>query len=121
MKALVVDDSIITRRILTHVLNTHQLPALEADNGIDALNLIEQEHDISLVTIDYSMPQMSGLQLIQRLRSQPQYDRLKLFLVTASDTDDIIKSARDIGADDFIIKPISRTLISNKLKLHGLN
>lgn len=120
-KALVVDDSEITRRVVSLVLGAHRIESTEALNGEDALQILDRDPSYQLVLVDWNMPKMNGIEFIAAVRQQERFKHIKLIVVSARDTTEALAKARSCGADDFISKPISRDVVADKLQLHGLN
>lgn len=120
-KALVVDDSPITRRVVSLVLNQHHISSKEALDGKDALEILSRDNSFNLVLVDWNMPGMNGLEFLATVRKQPRFEHMKLIIVSANDTPEAFEEAQKVGADDFITKPISRDVVARKLRLHGLN
>lgn len=113
VRALIVDDEPIARRVLREELETQ--PDLEivgeADNGAKALSAIEAlEPD--LVFLDLQMPQMGGLEVIQHLRGGAQIP--VIIVVTAFDQYAI--KALDDGALDYLLKPVSQPRLMRSLE-----
>ena len=103
---LVVDDSVVTRHLLKHVLTANGHSVVAATNGLDALEcLAELEYD--LVVSDLDMPEMDGIALLKHLRATDRYRTLPVIMLTASgmDEDQAIASAE--GASGFLTKPFS--------------
>ena len=107
VKVLVVDDSTLSRQIVTRLLEVHRYQVLEAVDGIDALEVLNDHPDIALVITDYKMPNMDGFELIRSLRER--YDKRILGIIGVSASGSTRLSARFIkhGANDFINKPFS--------------
>ena len=102
---LVVDDDATNRDLLTRRLARKGYATAEADGGRAALEYLAT-HDVDLVLLDWQMPEMSGLEVLQAIRSTKASARLPVLMATAkSQTEDIV-SAFDLGADDYITKPI---------------
>jgi diguanylate cyclase (GGDEF)-like protein len=104
-KALVVDDSGSYRAYLKTILSTQRLNVLEADNGKEALAVLEREPDISLLVTDYEMPEMDGVHLTATLRSR--HSSSDLAVVGLSAADDTFLGVRFLkaGANDLVRKP----------------
>lgn len=105
IKILVVDDSSTMRNMFTKLLQIHQYNVLSAEDGKTALQLIKQNPDIKLITIDYNMPDMNGVELIKQIRKK--YSKDALSIIGISSSEDKWISARFIksGANDFLSKP----------------
>ncbi|GGQ63112.1 response regulator [Couchioplanes azureus] len=121
MLAMVVDDSRAMRAILRRLLAATGCEVVEADNGrsaLDALNTMETIPDLALV--DWNMPEVNGLEFIGAVRAQPQLRDITLMMVTTeSDPRQIVK-AMAAGAHEYIIKPFTADVITDKLSFLGL-
>jgi CheY-like chemotaxis protein len=105
-KVLVVDDDIRNIFALNSLLERHQMDVLSANNGQDAINLIEATEDLSLVLMDVMMPEMDGLEATRRLRQDPRFAKLPVIAVTAKAMKDDQEQCRRAGANDYLAKPI---------------
>ncbi|MHB8899819.1 MAG: GGDEF domain-containing response regulator, partial [Thermoguttaceae bacterium] len=106
-RILVVDDDPAMRRLVARWLECDGYPVDQAANGVEALAAIEASCPDMLIT-DWNMPQMDGMELCERVRSMrlPNYVYI-LFLTVRSDENELVKGL-DVGADEFIRKPIHR-------------
>lgn len=102
---LVVDDSRSMREGVARLLRTQLFNVLTAESGLDALNILKQTPDIKLIVTDYSMPQMTGIELIEEIRKN--HCKSELAIIGMSAAEDPLLSARLIksGANDFVSKP----------------
>lgn len=101
---LIVDDTKFTRLQLRHLLEEAGYSVTEAGNGAEALGLC-REAAFDLVTLDVNMPDMTGIEALGKiLELKPA---TKVVMVTASALSDIVKQAVQLGAQDFIVKPIN--------------
>lgn len=82
MQALIIDDSRAMRRILKMIVTQLGFETIEAENGREGLNQLRQFPETELVLVDWNMPEMNGLEFIEIIRSNPNYDELKLVMVT---------------------------------------
>ena len=116
MKVLIVDDSkamrMIVRRALTQA-GFANVEALEAGNGIQALEIIEQ-HSPDLVLSDWNMPEMKGIDLLTSLRAKGR--RVPLGFITSESSPEIHQEAVDSGAAFVIVKPFTPAAIEMVLK-----
>ena len=105
IKVLIVDDSSSFRLYLQQLLSTHRYQTLEAANGEEALEVLQQHLDIRLMLTDFHMPKMDGQTLIAQARRH--FDRNQLGIIGMSDQSAPITSAKLLkaGANDFIAKP----------------
>jgi CheY-like chemotaxis protein len=114
---LVVDDSVVSQRVLGFTLKQNGHLVEQAQHGRQALErLAEQPFD--LVIADLSMPIMDGLTLIQHLRADDRYKKLPVIMLTASGQDRAYAAAGAAGADDCLTKPVgSRELVAAVARL----
>ncbi len=119
-KVLVVDDSRTIRTIIRRILIELGYEVCEAGNGIEALKAIEAEGaTIKLVLADWNMPEMNGLELLQRLRQDPGLASLKIIMVTTETEMDHMASALEAGADEYVMKPFTKDILVEKLEFVG--
>ena len=104
MKVLIVEDSLLTRRLLRSSLQKWQYEVIEAENGAQAWELFRDEH-FPLVLTDWLMPEMDGLELIRRIRTCELPSYVYIILLTAKSEREDLVTAMDAGADDFLAKP----------------
>jgi two-component system chemotaxis response regulator CheY len=120
-KALVVDDSKTIRIIIRRILIDLGYEVLEATNGVHALEVIEPEKSlVRLVLADWNMPEMNGLELLKRLRQDPELASLKVIMVTTETELTQMASALDAGANEYVMKPFTKDILKEKLQLVGV-
>ncbi|WP_292019457.1 fused response regulator/phosphatase [Maritimibacter sp. UBA3975] len=103
---LVVDDSRAQRRVLVSTLTRYGFEVIEAETGQEALEILHAT-DIDLIISDWMMPGMDGLSLCQKFREMPR-DRYGYFILLTSKSDKgAVAQGLDIGADDFLNKPVN--------------
>jgi two-component system, chemotaxis family, chemotaxis protein CheY len=119
-KALIVDDSKTMRMILGRIMRELGYETCEAVNGKDALKVIESEKAaVNLVLADWNMPEMNGPDLVKRLRQNPDFISLKVIMVTAETEVDHIVSALEAGANEYVMKPLTKEILREKLEMVG--
>jgi len=102
-KILVVDDDMINRKLLNVLVKKMGHTAIEAENGMEAFNIIKNE-PIDMVLLDIIMPVMDGIDLLKLLKQDDNYKSIPVAILT---TDDTRKTeALNIGACSVLIKPI---------------
>ncbi len=123
MKILLVDDSKAMRTFLNHLLGELGLTAAaQAEDGLQALDLILKNDGapFDLALVDWDMPRMNGLELVQAVRSRSQYAEMKLMMVTTQNSLARVTAAIDAGATDFLMKPVTRDSLEEKLRVLGV-
>lgn len=111
---LIVDDDEFNRAILNNLFS--EIYAIrEAENGRAGLEEILKNRDhICAVLLDVMMPEMSGIEVLQRLKEENLLERIPVFLITA-ETDATMKTAYELGAMDVIGKPIVPYLVLRRV------
>jgi two-component system chemotaxis response regulator CheY len=102
---LVVDDSLMIRKLVTQTLKGAGFETIEAPNGQAALALAKSHGELALVITDQNMPVMSGLEFIQALREEPTHKFTPIVFLTTESGDAIRDQARAAGATAWIVKP----------------
>jgi len=121
-KALVVDDSRTIRTIIKRILIDLGFQVCEAGNGVEALKVMEAEKNkIDLVLADWNMPEMNGLDLLKQLRQDPELSALKVIMVTTETELDNMVSALEAGANEYVMKPFTKDILTEKLELVGIS
>ena len=103
-KVLVVDDDIKLLKMLKRTLVFENLDVLTATNGREALEVVQQEAP-DLLIVDWMMPEMDGLELIQHLRDAN--NRMPILMLTARDAVENRVFGLESGADDYLVKPFA--------------
>jgi two-component system chemotaxis response regulator CheY len=115
MNILIVDDFATMRRILKNILRQIGFTnILEADTGKAALAELKKQ-PIDLILCDWNMPEMSGLELLQNLRSDDGLKDIPFVMVTAEAKKENIMEAVKAGVNSYIVKPFTVETISEKL------
>ena len=111
MRALVVDDSKPSRSILARVLRDLRFDCTEATNGLEALATLSSMNRPDLVTINWHMPVMDGIELIRRLRALPDHRGLKLLMVSTENDKDLVAAALAAGKHVLCEKPFTANAV----------
>jgi CheY-like chemotaxis protein len=106
-KVLVVDDDIRNIFALNSLLERHQMNVISANNGQDAINLIESTDDLSLVLMDVMMPEMDGYETMRRIRSDGRFRSLPIIALTAKAMKGDREKCLEAGASDYVAKPVN--------------
>lgn len=110
---LVVDDDKNTRRLLTAVLEAEKYNVFTAENGEDALSVMDTEH-IDLVVLDIMMPKMDGYEFTETLRASN--NNLPILMVSAKQLPDDKRKGFLVGTDDYMTKPIDEMEMLLRIK-----
>jgi two-component system chemotaxis response regulator CheY len=122
LKALVVDDSRAIRMLLVKTLRQLGYDVQEAANGKDALKIVEAGNSgIKLVLTDWTMPEMNGLDLLKKLRQNPELSSVAVVMVTTETEIQHIAEAMEAGANEYVMKPFTRDILVEKLELAGIH
>jgi len=106
MKVLVVDDDVVARMMLMHLVDSCGSHAIiEADDGADAWRQLEEGVRPDIVFCDLRMPHLSGLELLQRVRQAAPLAALPFVLVSAASDSATMDEAALAGASGYIVKP----------------
>jgi len=121
-KALVVDDSRAVRMILAKTLKELGFEVREAANGREALEVIETEKTaVTLVLADWNMPEVNGLELLKKLRQNPEFSSLVVVMVTTETELDQMAAALEAGANEYVMRPFTKDILVEKLQLVGIH
>ncbi len=106
-KVLVVDDSRQFRNYYGKVLHNQRLRVYTAEDGVQAMDILDQNPDIRLVLTDYHMPRMNGYELVLEIRKRFSEDMLAIIVFSTDDTENMAPKFLKVGANDFISKAAS--------------
>src|SRR3984957_4260526 len=104
-RILIVDDISDNRTILTRRFQRRGFDVVEADSGFTAIELIDK-HPFDLVLLDVMMPGIDGIETLKRIRSQRSASALPVIMVTAKSESANIVDALELGANDYVTKPV---------------
>ena len=114
MKLVLIEDEDILRKSLTFFLNTNGYQVSEFDNGLEALKYVEENHqDIKLIITDLNLPFTSGKQVLYEVKEK---FNIPIIVLTASGVEQTEMEILELGADDFIVKPFSPTVLVQRMK-----
>lgn len=117
LNVLIVDDSAAIRKILERVLRHTDFPlgdVVEAGDGREALEKL-QSKNIGLILSDINMPNMDGLEMLQRIKACDQWKSTPIIMVTTEGSQDKVMLAIQLGATGYIRKPFTADQIKEKL------
>jgi len=114
-RVLIVDDSRVQRRILSSSLKRWGYEVLEADSGISALEICKRE-PVNLILSDWMMPGMNGLEFCVAFRELERENYGYFILLTSKSEKDEVAHGLDIGADDFLTKPVNASELRARIR-----
>lgn len=103
---LIVEDSSTVREMVTFVLKDERLKIVEAEDGLEALDLAKKQN-FDLVITDHNMPNMKGIDLAIALRNMGSYKETPILMLTTESDPRLKKVGKDIGITGWILKPLS--------------
>jgi len=106
-KVLVVDDDVRNIFALNSLLERHGMNVVTATNGQDAIRLLDQHPDVSLVLTDVMMPEMDGYETMRRIREIPGFRLLPIIALTAKAMKGDREKCLEAGASDYEAKPVN--------------
>ena len=113
ISVLVVDDEISVLKAISSVLSREQMQVTCANNSIDALNYIKNQ-SFDLILLDIIMPDLDGFSLLKEIRNQ--HIITPIILLSGRDEDTAQVKGLSLGADDYMIKPFSKTVLVSKIR-----
>ncbi|MBQ4839164.1 response regulator [Pseudoalteromonas luteoviolacea] len=104
-KALIADDSMISRAVMRQMLEKQLFTVFEAQDGEQALTMLKAEQEIKLLLTDYAMPTMDGFELVKAVRNFRGRDDLAIVGLSGAGTHGLSAKFIKYGANDFLMKP----------------
>jgi two-component system chemotaxis response regulator CheY len=115
MKVLVVDDDVVSRMVLMHMVDScGEFEILEAEDGEHAWQQIEQGLRPAICFCDLRMPRLSGMELLERVKARSDMEGMPFVLVSSASDLDTVEQASDRGAAGYIVKPF----VADQVKIH---
>jgi len=103
----IIDDQATSRIIMESIARTidDQIEVMSFDNGISALQALQTSKP-DLILTDYQMPAMDGVQFIEKIRADGQFNDIPIIIITALEDREALYNALEAGATDFLVKPV---------------
>lgn len=115
MNILVVDDSSSMRSIIKNILHQMNYPNVtEAEDGAQALAKLDRG-GFHLVIADWNMPVMNGLEMLEKIRSDPHHKGLPVLMVTGEAEQDHVIAAIRAGVSNYVVKPFTAEILKEKI------
>ena len=114
---LLVEDEPAQREVLVYNLEAEGFDVITADNCEDGLLLVE-ENQPDLIILDWMIPQLSGLEVCRRLKSNPKTRQIPVIMLSARAEEADRVRGLETGADDYVVKPYSVVEFTARVKAH---
>jgi two-component system phosphate regulon response regulator PhoB len=114
---LLVEDEPAQRELLAYNLEAEGFDVITADNGEDGLILVD-ENDPDLIVLDWMMPQLSGIEVCRRLKSNSKTRHIPVIMLSARSEEVDRVRGLETGADDYVVKPYSVIELMARVKAH---
>ncbi|MBF0621714.1 MAG: response regulator [Magnetococcales bacterium] len=109
MKLLTIDDSRTIRRVISDIGTTLGYEVLEAENGRMALDVLtESGQEIGLILLDWNMPGMNGLEVLQTVKGDARWQHIPVMMVTTEGEKEYIVKSIQAGAAHYLTKPFTQ-------------
>ena len=111
MKVLIVEDNPVNAEMIRITLEKEQYEVVLAHDGEDALAKIEEHADVDLLVTDVMMPNVTGLELLERIRQRPEWQTLPVVVATSMANQATVRQAVSLHCKHFIVKPFTVQLL----------
>ncbi|HBI04522.1 MAG TPA: PAS fold family protein [Paenibacillaceae bacterium] len=118
LEVLIVDDDQVNQQVLMNYLTIKNYSVMKADNGIDALALLNQGYRPDIILLDIMMPKMSGFEVCQKIRETFPPSELPVVFLSAKNLVQDIVEGFQTGANDYLTKPFSQNELFARIKTH---
>ena len=113
-KILIADDSAMNRAILTEMLGDGY-EILEAENGRQAVSIMQTNVDIDLLLLDIMMPEMDGFDVLAMMNKYHWIDDIPVIMISAENASSYVERAYDLGATDYISRPFDMAVVRRRV------
>ncbi len=114
-RILIVDDSELNREILSGIL-ADQYDFIEAENGIQALDILRRDTDIDLMLLDITMPELDGFGVLEAMKRYHWTEDIPVIVISAESTSTFSGRAYDLGAIDYISRPFDAAVVQRRVQ-----
>jgi len=115
-KILIVDDSATVRQQVALAMAQANFEVIEAVDGLDGKEKIEQVAGLGLVVCDINMPRLNGIEMIEQVKQDPRFAKLPILVLTTEGDQALIARAKRAGAAGWIVKPFKADRLVNAAK-----
>jgi len=116
MKLLVVDDSSVMRKVIKAAVDMLEMEMIEAQDGIEGIEKLSLAYkEIDLVLLDWNMPEMSGYDVLVKIKTDDKYKNIPVMMVTTEGQQKNIVAAVRAGANNYLVKPFTVEELESKI------
>jgi two-component system, chemotaxis family, chemotaxis protein CheY len=116
-KVLIIDDSKTVRQYHKHIITGANMECLEAENGMEALEVIANDEEVSLFLVDINMPVMDGYTFVSKLREQEKYKYTPAIMISTEAQKQDRQKAYQAGANCYFVKPVKPDALIETTKI----
>ena len=121
-KIMIVDDNELNRQVLMTILGD-EYEYVQAENGREAIHLLQQDLTIDLMLLDINMSEMNGFQVLERMNTFHWINEIPVIIISSEEKKAVIERAYIFGAEDYICRPFdafsTRKRVQNTINLHA--
>ena len=108
-KILIVDDSVTVRNQLKKLLNDRGHEVVEGSDGLNGIEVLSNNQDISLIKCDVNMPMLDGLSMLEKINEDPEFSTVPIFMLTTESNPEMKVRGKAVGVKAWITKPYNDT------------
>ena len=113
---LIVEDNVISARMLEGILRHHELESVTTKNGLEAMQTLRERNDIRLILLDLMMPEMDGFQFLEERATSPRLRLIPVIVMTALADQETVRRVISMGCKHYVIKPVREDLLIPKIR-----
>ena len=115
MRIMSVDDSKATRMFVGNAVEVLGFEFLQAEDGQDALNVLEKEGAVDLILLDWNMPVMNGIEFLEKVKADDRFKHIPVTMVTTEIERHKVVQAVGKGAKNYVMKPFTQEDLIGKI------
>lgn len=116
MSILIVEDDAVNAMVLSRMLQSAGYLTVMASNGKEALLTMAKTSGIQLIITDYMMPEMDGLEFLEKVRALPKFSHVPILIASAHGDLETVKRAKNLHCEGFLIKPLNKQQVIERVK-----
>lgn len=117
MRALVLDDEEDVRHLLALMLGRLGFDVSEGANGREGLDALRESAAVDVILLDWRMPEMNGPDFLKIVKADPALKSIPVMMLTGLNEMDDVATALKLGAEEYLMKPITQRTLKEKLSI----